>query len=85
MAKVRIVAEAEIGDLKTFWPDEPQGVTQKNLATHLQGVLVSDVMLKRFHIIGDSALTQAIRDGIEDNLKLGQRLIQSLDIEIYEP
>ena len=86
MAKILITMEAEIDDLKSFYPNDPEGITIENVASTIHTALVCDAITKMVTTsIGEKGL---IRDALlrnkTDDYELGKRLTEKWKIELIE-
>lgn len=77
--------EAEIGDLSSFWPNEPHGATQQNVfslfhdsATHLR-MRLFEAMAE-----ADPAFQVAMVEAIQKDIKLYDRFLDSMSIVIKD-
>lgn len=93
MPKVRIVLEAEIGDLKSYWPNRPNGITQENIGHFLMELSMHPIeqlmktcadekSIKKQK--GGKAIYKALMRTYEEDRKLGKRLLTKYRVEIIE-
>ena len=86
--RVRVVMEAEIDDLKSIYPDDPKGVTVFNVAHALSVIRTAPIeqIMRIRNEIGklDIATFKHLCLSHTDDSKLGDRLMESLSIELLE-
>ena len=90
MAKVKITLEADVTDLKSFFPNEPKGITIENVAGVLHYALVCDAnvrvldtMMCQDHAKKNPTIEAILRHR-RDEVELGQRLMGSIKIQLIE-
>ena len=87
-AKVKIVMEANIDDLVSFYPDDPKGASVANVAGLLAKMRnmtldqISDLFARRAGM--DAATFISLKQHYDDDALLALRLMQSLKIELEE-
>jgi hypothetical protein len=84
--KIKIVMEAEVTDLKSYFPDDPLGVTVQNVGSLLRDTLVSEQLMKA--LLNFKEPNDKVREALDqiyrDNAKLGQRLTNNMKISLEE-
>lgn len=93
MPKVRIILEAEIGDLKGYWPNKPKGVTQQNIGDFLAELKllplerITSTMAKEDEIKceeGGKEKFDYLISSYKEDAELGKRLLTKYSVEIIE-
>jgi hypothetical protein len=85
--KIKIVMEAEVTDLQSYFPDDPQGITIQNVGMHLRNVLHSDQLMKLITLNSKEhkrAVYLAYKQCYRDDIALGQRLTDNMKISLEE-
>jgi hypothetical protein len=82
MPKIRITCEVEIGDLASFFPDDPPGSSRENLVSFVRGLHLR-AFDQRIDAIQEEnvAIKEALLQHIDDDVKLAERVMESLVIE----
>jgi hypothetical protein len=90
MPLVTVKMQVEVGDIGSFYPDEPPGITIENVAGLLQNVVVERAyaMVKLAaqetdlrKLWGNEAYDRLMEAGADDH-EVAKRLLKSLEIEL---
>jgi len=84
MARVRIVMEAEVDDLISYYPNDPKGITIENVASTLNVLRTFPREQKCRLYDSDRETFRVLKKHCDDDAKLGDRLMESLDIKLLE-
>jgi hypothetical protein len=85
--KIKIAMEAEITDLKSYFPDVPKGISIQNVGSHLRDVLHSDQLMKLI-VLSSKEHTEvvclALKKHYQDDIALGKRLTDHMNITLED-
>lgn len=83
MAKVRVSFEVEIGDLTSYAPDDPPGISRENIVGFMQGLKLRALEQRvEASVVKDKTTRTALLKHYDDDVQLAARVMKSLVIEV---
>lgn len=85
MPRIKITMEAEVGDLKGFWPDDPPGVMRQNVWSLLNGLKIKLLEQLMNHVATtdlDVVTKEAYERALREELTLVERLLSHMRVEV---